>query len=132
MDKDPSSGFSKLQFLLTQNPFPPEAFANLLVLYIKYEATLSSENFNREFLVLRSGGGCSSRKCALYLSIFDTGLDSWRNKKKSKEILAAIRLFRRDDKHVNITWNRDSEIGYFSWRENEWVEEIDEEGSGKL
>ncbi|PAV84053.1 hypothetical protein WR25_10204 isoform A [Diploscapter pachys] len=37
MDKDPSSGFSKLQFLLTQNPFPPEAFANLLVLYIKYE-----------------------------------------------------------------------------------------------
>lgn len=33
----PSDGFAKLQFLLQQNPFPPETFGNLLLLYLKYE-----------------------------------------------------------------------------------------------
>ncbi|RWS31044.1 tetratricopeptide repeat protein 30A-like protein [Leptotrombidium deliense] len=37
MDTDPSEGFEKLQFLIQQNPFPPETFANLLLLYCKYE-----------------------------------------------------------------------------------------------
>ncbi|CAI5440263.1 unnamed protein product [Caenorhabditis angaria] len=32
-----SDGFAKLQFLLSQNPFPPETFANLLFLYCKHE-----------------------------------------------------------------------------------------------
>ncbi|CAH1273720.1 intraflagellar transport protein 70A-like isoform X1 [Branchiostoma lanceolatum] len=37
MDNNPTQGFEKLQFLLQQNPFPPETFGNLLLLYIKYE-----------------------------------------------------------------------------------------------
>ena len=37
MESDPSSGFEKLLFLLSQAPTPPETFGNLLLLYIKYE-----------------------------------------------------------------------------------------------
>lgn len=37
METEPTQGFEKLQFLLQQNPFPPETFGNLLVLYVKYE-----------------------------------------------------------------------------------------------
>uniref|UniRef100_F7FQT4 Tetratricopeptide repeat protein 30 n=2 Tax=Macaca mulatta TaxID=9544 RepID=F7FQT4_MACMU len=37
MDARPTEGFEKLQFLLQQNPFPPETFGNLLLLYCKYE-----------------------------------------------------------------------------------------------
>mgnify|MGYP000017625917 CR=1 FL=1 len=37
MDTKPTEGFEKLQFLLGQNPFPPETFGNLLLLYCKYE-----------------------------------------------------------------------------------------------
>ena len=37
MEANPTQGFEKLQFLLQQNPFPPETFGNLLLLYIKYE-----------------------------------------------------------------------------------------------
>ena len=33
MDSRPTDGFGKLQFLLQQNPFPPETFGNLLLLY---------------------------------------------------------------------------------------------------
>ncbi len=40
MDARPSEGFAKLQFLLQQNPFPPETFANLLLLYCKHEVRL--------------------------------------------------------------------------------------------
>ena len=36
-DGKPTEGFEKLQFLLQQNPFPPETFGNLLLLYCKYE-----------------------------------------------------------------------------------------------
>lgn len=37
MENNPTEGFEKLQFLLSQNPFPPETFQNLLLLYCKYE-----------------------------------------------------------------------------------------------
>ena len=37
IDTDPAEGFEKLQFLIQQNPFPQETFANLLLLYCKYE-----------------------------------------------------------------------------------------------
>ncbi|XP_013384419.1 tetratricopeptide repeat protein 30A [Lingula anatina] len=37
METSPTQGFEKFQFLLQQNPFPPETFGNLLLLYIKYE-----------------------------------------------------------------------------------------------
>ncbi|XP_071453871.1 intraflagellar transport protein 70A [Hetaerina americana] len=37
VDVNPSECFEKLQFLLHQNPFPPETFGNLLLLYCKYE-----------------------------------------------------------------------------------------------
>lgn len=36
MDEDASGGFKKLNFLLQNPPFPPETFANLLILYCKY------------------------------------------------------------------------------------------------
>lgn len=49
MDEDPTTGFEKLNFLLQQTPCPPEAFSNLLLLYVKYEyydlaADLLAEN----------------------------------------------------------------------------------------
>lgn len=37
MDNEPTQGFRKLQFLMQQLAFPPVTFANLLILYIKYE-----------------------------------------------------------------------------------------------
>lgn len=37
MENNPAEGFEKLQFLLQQNPFPPETFSNLLLLYCHYE-----------------------------------------------------------------------------------------------
>ncbi|GFG31358.1 hypothetical protein Cfor_12925, partial [Coptotermes formosanus] len=37
METKPTEGFEKLQFLLQQDPFPPETFGNLLLLYCKYE-----------------------------------------------------------------------------------------------
>ncbi|CAD6186166.1 unnamed protein product [Caenorhabditis auriculariae] len=37
VEKDPGDAFAKLQYLLSQNPFPPETFSNLLLLYCKYE-----------------------------------------------------------------------------------------------
>jgi len=37
IEQNPTEGFEKLQFLLKQNPFPPETFPNLLLLYVKYE-----------------------------------------------------------------------------------------------
>lgn len=37
IDVKPNDGFEKLHFLLQQDPFPPETFANLLLLYCKFE-----------------------------------------------------------------------------------------------
>eukprot|EP00455_Lapot_gusevi_P052587 TRINITY_DN8024_c0_g3_i2.p1 TRINITY_DN8024_c0_g3~~TRINITY_DN8024_c0_g3_i2.p1 ORF type:complete len:689 (+),score=158.90 TRINITY_DN8024_c0_g3_i2:116-2182(+) len=37
MDEHPTDGFSKLNFLVSQPPFPPETFGNLLLLYCKYQ-----------------------------------------------------------------------------------------------
>jgi tetratricopeptide repeat protein 30 len=37
MDTDPTGGFRKLSFLLSQPPFPPETFGNLLLLYIRHQ-----------------------------------------------------------------------------------------------
>lgn len=36
MEENPSAGFEKLQFLIQQDRFPQETFANLCILYIKY------------------------------------------------------------------------------------------------
>eukprot|EP00657_Telonema_sp_P-1_P005442 TRINITY_DN22798_c0_g1_i2.p1 TRINITY_DN22798_c0_g1~~TRINITY_DN22798_c0_g1_i2.p1 ORF type:complete len:244 (-),score=86.94 TRINITY_DN22798_c0_g1_i2:175-906(-) len=36
MNADPTTGFKKISFLLSQPPFPPETFGNLLLLYCKY------------------------------------------------------------------------------------------------
>ena len=36
MDEEPSAGFEKLQYLIQQNTFPFETFANLCFLYVKY------------------------------------------------------------------------------------------------
>uniref|UniRef100_A0A7E4VA12 Tetratricopeptide repeat protein 30 n=1 Tax=Panagrellus redivivus TaxID=6233 RepID=A0A7E4VA12_PANRE len=37
VDHSLADSFAKLQYLLSQNPFPPETFSNLLLLYCKYE-----------------------------------------------------------------------------------------------
>lgn len=37
MEEEPEEGFEKLQFLLQQNPCPPETFGNLLLLYCRHE-----------------------------------------------------------------------------------------------
>ena len=42
MDKDANAGFDKLQFLLQQNPCPPETFGNLLLLYVVVSLKLHS------------------------------------------------------------------------------------------
>ncbi len=47
MEKNPSDGFAKLQFLLAQNPFPPETFANLLLAYCKYEVNTSTNSLRK-------------------------------------------------------------------------------------
>lgn len=57
METDPTEGFEKLQFLIQQNPFPPETFANLLLLYCKYEyydlaADVMAENTSFTFKYL--------------------------------------------------------------------------------
>lgn len=36
MEEEPSAGFEKLQYLIQQNTFPFETFANLCFLYIKH------------------------------------------------------------------------------------------------
>jgi tetratricopeptide repeat protein 30 len=36
MEDEPSAGFEKLQYLIQQNSFPFETFANLCFLYVKY------------------------------------------------------------------------------------------------
>nr|XP_054763061.1 tetratricopeptide repeat protein 30A-like [Lytechinus pictus]XP_054763063.1 tetratricopeptide repeat protein 30A-like [Lytechinus pictus] len=57
MEAQPTQGFEKLQFLLQQNPFPPETFGNLLLLYVKYEyydlaADVLAENAHLTFKYL--------------------------------------------------------------------------------
>lgn len=57
MDSDPTPGFRKLNFLLSNPPFPPETFANLLMLYIKYgcadlAADVMAENAHLTFKYL--------------------------------------------------------------------------------
>ena len=49
IDTELNEGFRKLQFLLQRNPFPPETFSNLLLLYCRYDyyelaADLMAEN----------------------------------------------------------------------------------------
>ena len=55
--QDPSGGFNKLNFLLQNPPFPPEAFGNLLLLHIKYgyfdvAADILAENAHLTFKFL--------------------------------------------------------------------------------
>ncbi|VDM58923.1 unnamed protein product [Angiostrongylus costaricensis] len=57
IDRNPADCFAKLQYLLSQNPFPPETFANLLLLYCKYEyydlaADVLAENTHLTFKYL--------------------------------------------------------------------------------
>ena len=57
MDSNPGEGFEKLQFLIQQPSFPPESFANLLILYCKYEyfdlaADVMAENADLTYKLL--------------------------------------------------------------------------------
>jgi tetratricopeptide repeat protein 30 len=37
IEKDPTTGFKKMNFLLQNPPFPTETFPNLILLYCKYQ-----------------------------------------------------------------------------------------------
>jgi len=57
MEADPTTGFRKMNFLLSTPPFPPETFGNLLLLYIKYgcydlAADIMAENAHLTFRYL--------------------------------------------------------------------------------
>lgn len=57
MEKEPTGGFKKLKYLLQAPPFPPETFANLLLLYCKYSyyylaADILAENGHLTFKYL--------------------------------------------------------------------------------
>jgi len=57
MDDDTTTGFKKLNFLLNNPPFPPETFANLLILYCKHQlydlaADVLAENASLTFKCL--------------------------------------------------------------------------------
>lgn len=57
IDSNPGEGFEKLQFLIQQPSFPPETFANLLILYCKYEyfdlaADVMAENADLTYKLL--------------------------------------------------------------------------------
>lgn len=57
MESNPTEGFEKFRFLLQQNPFPPETFGNLLLLYCKYQyhdlaADILAENASLTFKFL--------------------------------------------------------------------------------
>mmetsp|Transcript_17248 Transcript_17248/g.19427 ORF Transcript_17248/g.19427 Transcript_17248/m.19427 type:complete len:644 (+) Transcript_17248:56-1987(+) len=57
MEEDATNGFKKLNFLLQNPPFPPETFANLLILYCKYNyydlaADVLAENTHLTFKCL--------------------------------------------------------------------------------
>ena len=49
MEGSHTTGFEKMQFLLQQNPFPPETFGNLLLLYVKYEASTWLQYFSYDY-----------------------------------------------------------------------------------
>lgn len=62
IESNPTDGFAKLQYLLSQQPFPPETFANLLLLYCKYEVGKGLERITLvSITVLRLGGRCPGR-----------------------------------------------------------------------
>jgi tetratricopeptide repeat protein 30 len=57
MDTDPNGSFRKLNFLLNNPPYPPEVFANLLILHCKHQhydvaADLLAENSHLTFKLL--------------------------------------------------------------------------------
>ena len=55
METAPTAGFRKFQFLLQQDPFPPETFGNLLLLYIKYEVSGNRLWFNLSMHYISQG-----------------------------------------------------------------------------
>ena len=57
MDNEPASGFRKLNFLISNPPFPPETFVNLMLLYCKHQyydlaADVLAENAHLTFQYL--------------------------------------------------------------------------------
>lgn len=53
MEDDPTGGFEKLTFLISNEIFPREAFVNLCLLYLKYEVIKrSSKQFTIYFVNL--------------------------------------------------------------------------------
>lgn len=70
IDQNPTESFEKLQFLLQQNPFPPETFANLLLLYCHYEcydlaADVLAENAHLTYKYLSSVSNIFSFKISV-------------------------------------------------------------------
>jgi tetratricopeptide repeat protein 30 len=47
--EDPRAAFEKIMFLLQSNPCPPEAFGNLLLLYMKYDQLDAAADFIAQY-----------------------------------------------------------------------------------
>ena len=69
MEANATGGFQKMQFLLQQNPFPPETFGNLLLLYVKYEVSNCFIVNSLNYFLMQECTFCSYKqmKSALYL-----------------------------------------------------------------
>jgi len=99
IEQDPSTGFKKLNFLLSNPPFPPETFPNLILLYCKYEhfdlaADVLAENadltykcltaedfeFLETFILYQSSKEEANAK---FMALGDNHIDILRKKTKS-------------------------------------------------
>lgn len=69
MELTPTKGFEKMQFLLQQNPFPPETFGNLLLLYVKYEVSIHSTSQLYKPTHILGCTLCSINECSLSILI---------------------------------------------------------------
>ncbi|KAB7505222.1 Tetratricopeptide repeat protein 30A [Armadillidium nasatum] len=82
MDTKPTEGFEKLQFLLGQNPFPPETFGNLLLLYCKYEyfhlaADVLAENAHLTYKVQEGRKKQDDEEVKIALNEYDEVLEKF-------------------------------------------------------
>jgi tetratricopeptide repeat protein 30 len=99
IENDPTSGFKKLNFLLSNPPFPPETFPNLILLYCKYQhfdlaadvlaenadltyKCLSNEDFEflETFILFQSSPEEANAK---FEELANTHIDTLRNKTKA-------------------------------------------------
>ena len=112
IEQDPTSGFKKLNFLLSNPPFPPETFPNLILLYCKYQhydlaADVLAENCDLTYKCLSNEDFEFLETFILYQSSQDEAYSKFENladkhvdtlRKKTKSIQDA--RYARDSKAI--------------------------------